>query len=169
MTSKWVAFIQLFVNFVWTRVVNKDKVNLYTLYYFYTKTVVPFSLKQFCACCKERCYIITLWWTLSVTKIHSVKGARSHLLKFNFLFHLQNDLSKDANVAYILLCKFIMVTTTRHIFIRIFQTAHFSNVTNFHGVWENYVLSFDTKIFKCLKRRIGKSELTPLRNQPWYQ
>ena len=80
--------------------------------------------------------------------------------KFSFLFHLKNHHSKDVNlkfwlkqssrldtctkqfcynvVAYILLCKLIiMVTITRHVFINILQTKHFTTVKFAMGYEKN--------------------------------
>ena len=48
----------------------------------------------------------------------------------------------------------IMVTITRHVFINIFQTEHFSAVKFYMGyLWEKYELPCDTKISKKFEKK----------------
>ena len=55
-------------------------------------------------------------------------------------------------VAYTLLCKLNYDYITKHFFINIFQMEHFSAAEIYHGLWEKYELSCDTKISKSLKK-----------------
>ena len=61
-------------------------------------------------------------------------------------------------VAYMFHCvSLIVVTITRHVFINISQTEHFKRWEIFHGLWQKYEVSFDTKISKSLiKKKVLK-------------
>ena len=93
-------------------------------------------------------------WNLT---IRIIKGARFYFSKFSFLFHLKNHHSKDVNLNFWLKpsshldmwiifklqlsvpnwVSLIMVIITRHIFINIFKTEHFSAVKFSMGFEKN--------------------------------
>ena len=95
----------------------------------------------------------------------SLQRCKSKIWVWNGQAILMYEADLYIAVAYTLLCKLnYMVTISRHIFINIFQTEHFSALKFALG-YEKNELSCDTKISKSLKKvektGLGSFEKTP--------
>ena len=114
---------------------------------------------------------------IKVKSIWLIKDAHSYFSKFSFMFHLKNHHSKDVNLkfqlkwsccldvrsnfVYLQLCisycvSLIMVTITRHIFINIFETEHFSAVKFDMGYEKNMNFLVIAKYPKVKKKKSWK-------------
>ena len=114
-------------------------------------------------------------YSLKVKINITVNGERSNFSKFSFLCHLKNHNSNDVNLKWQLKwksrldvqssfmhCSCLYLTVCYHNQARFHQylpNGTFFSCKVWHGLWENYTLSCDNKIFKSLENKLKKIRL----------